>query len=472
MVEAKIRQVMDNNAYYRALLDCFDELGAYGTCALHVQDSPDKVVRFTPYTIGSYWVAQNPERRVDTFYRQFRWQVRQIVTKFVADPSKDNHPDWEKVSPAVRSAWRNDNLELWVEVINAIESNPMPRGLVGAQAKAVSSVYYERGGNPSALLDQKGYSKFPVHVARWRTTDEDVWGWAPSMDCLGDARALQLQQKRKAQAIDKQIDPPLIGDPMLKQQRVSMLPGDVTYVQNSQNTVGLKPVYEVKPDLGGLLADIQETRQRVLDGMYTPIFKMFEALGNSPDRTAAEIYARKEEKLQELGPVVYAVNNELLGPSIQTVFDALVSRSKAAWLTGFGTMLIPPPPKALHGGALQIEYVSVVAQAMQLANVQGINTLADFAMKVSPVRPEIFDKINLDRSVEELGNALGVPASTIVSDDQVAQIRQQRQQQQEQQQQAEQQAQMLATGAKAAKDLSQTPVGDRSALEHLTGTQQ
>ena len=468
-VEEKIRQTFDNAAYYRALLDCFEELCAYGTCALHVQESPDKILRFTPYTIGSYWIAQDPERKVDTFYRQFRWQTRQIVTRFVRNPADDNHPDWGNISPAVKSAWRNQNLETWFEVINAIESNPMPRGIIGAQAKKISSVYYERGGEPDKLLATKGYAKFPVMVARWRTNEEDVWGWSPAMDCLGDARALQLQQKRKAQAIDKQIDPPLVGDPALRQQRVSSLPGDVTYVANSQNTIGLKPLYEVKPDISGLLADITETKQRVEAAMYTPVFKMFDMLGDRPDRTAAEIYARKEEKLQELGPVVYAVNNELLSPSIQYTFDALVARSHAAWTTGFGEMLIPPPPEALQNVALQIEYVSIVAQAMQLANVQGINTLADFAMKVAEVRPDVFDKINLDRSVEELGAALGVPADIMVGDDQVAQVRAQRAQQQQQQQEAEQQQQAVATASQAAKNLSGASVGDKSALEHLVG---
>ena len=48
------------------------------------------------------------------------------------------------------------------------------------------------------------------------------------MDALGDIKQLQLEQKRKAQAIDKNVNPPMIADPSMKNEPASLLPGAVT----------------------------------------------------------------------------------------------------------------------------------------------------------------------------------------------------------------------------------------------------
>lgn len=50
------------------------------------------------------------------------------------------------------------------------------------------------------------------------------------MLALGPVKALQLLQKRKSQLIDKATNPPMVGPTSLKNQRVSLLPGDVTYI--------------------------------------------------------------------------------------------------------------------------------------------------------------------------------------------------------------------------------------------------
>ena len=40
---------------------------------------------------------------------------------------------------------------------------------------------------------------------------------------LGDARQLQVQQQRKLEAVDKQIRPPMVGPPSLKNEPASLL---------------------------------------------------------------------------------------------------------------------------------------------------------------------------------------------------------------------------------------------------------
>ncbi len=75
---------------------------------------------------------------------------------------------------------------------------------------------------------------------------EDAYGSnCPGMTALGQVKALQLEQKRKSQLIDKATNPPLVGPSSLKQQRISQLPGAVTYLDQLTGQDGLKPLYMV-----------------------------------------------------------------------------------------------------------------------------------------------------------------------------------------------------------------------------------
>ena len=72
----------------------------------------------------------------------------------------------------------------------------------------------------------------------------------------------------------------------------------------------------------------------------------------------------------------------------------------------------------------------------------GAVATAQFMEQVAPlvqVNPEIFDKLDTDQMVDELAQRMGVPASIIRSDEQVAAIRRQRAEAQ-----AAQQAQAVA----------------------------
>ena len=55
----------------------------------------------------------------------------------------------------------------------------------------------------------------------------DVYGASPGMDALGDCKQLQHQQRRKGQAIDYQVTPPLQVPGQHK--LVDYAPGGITF---------------------------------------------------------------------------------------------------------------------------------------------------------------------------------------------------------------------------------------------------
>lgn len=481
-----VHRILQKSNFYRAMPVFYSEIGCFGTAALGVYEVPfdptarhQALINCIAYTTGEYWCAQNEQGLVDTFFRKYKWTVRQVVEKFVEDPADPDDPGWDNIQPSTKALWRARKWDTWIDIIHVMEPNDAWEArALGTRGMRTRSVYYELGGNPSALLGVKGFHNQPVKVARWDTNSDSVYGHSPAMYCLGDAKQLMVQQKRKMQAIDKQVEPPLIGDAGLKRTTVSQLPGDITWLETAASTTfGLKPLYEVKPDLAAFTAELEDNRKRIRAGMYEDVFQMMRSLDDTLKAgiTATEINARKQEQLLELGPLLDRLTGELLEPVIEDVFDLAVKRSQLAWqhlqrnlpVPKGMELYLPPPPKALQGVKLKIDYISILAQAVRVAEVQGINGVTNYVLQLAAVKPDVIDKVDFDKGIEILAERTGVPPEMIVSDDVVKSIRAQRQKAQAQAAQAQQAGEGAQAMSQAAKNLGQTPVGGGNALDAL-----
>ncbi len=160
-------------------------------------------------------------------------------------------------------------------------------------------------------------------------------------------------------------------------------------------------------------------------------------LSQGPQMTATEVIQRTEEKMRLLGPVLGRLQAEMLQPLIERCYNVLVRNKKFA-----------PAPEFLADSGVEIEYISPLAKAQRLGDVQSAMRLFEMLAPLSQVNPMVFDYVDMDGLAKYIIKVLGVPASTIKSDQQVAQEREARQQQQ--QQMAEQQ-QALETAEAAGK---------------------
>ena len=483
----KARAILARSNFYNCAFEVYREFGVFGIMAMSREwGITESTPHFYPFTIGSYFVGQDKQRRVNTFFRDFMWTVEQIVGKFATGPL-DQEKSWENISIRTKTLWMNDQFDTWIPCTQAIYENLDRSKAPGGGFKADSSgmrfrsVYYERGGEPNRVLKDSynkdkgendkralrlsGFRDFPVFVARWYTNAEDVWGRGPAMDALGDARALQLQQMRKAQAIDKLVEPPMRAHPSLRNQRTSMLPGDVTFVAPEQGQVGFEPVYEIKPDISALLGDIKETQGRIQTMMYSDIFAMFiQADRTGTPITAAEVNARQQEKLLMLGPVLEQLNYEFLNPLHEWLIHTMMQRGE-----------LPPLPKAMRASKVHVVYTSILANAINSITFQSLQSFTGYVGQVAELSQNLQnnpagDKVDWDVAIEEAAKATQIPPAVIRSDDAVGQIRQQRQKAQDAQQQQEAataQAQQMQAHTQGAQNLSQTPLGTGSALDSV-----
>lgn len=463
-VSERMGSVFIKSNLYNVLPTIYGDIGVFGTAAMMIEEDIDEVVRFYSFPIGSYSISTDEKGRVNVFNREFRMTVRQVVSRF-GQMDQNGEIDWSNISLHVRSMWERGQTEQWIEICHTIKPNDeYDSKRLESKFKKFKSCYYEKGqatgtgsyftgqGDDDKVLREMGYDYFPVLVPRWETTGEDQYGTeCPGMVALGDIKALQAMQKKKAQAIEKMVNPPLIGPTSMRSSRASLLPGDVTFADVREGQQGLRPIHELNPRINELVMDIQEYQNRIQRAFYEDLFLM---LANSDRRqiTAREIDERHEEKLLALGPVLEQLNQDLLDPLIDITFLIMERQG-----------LIPEPPEEIQGEELRVEYISIMAQAQKLAGIASIERFAGFAQGTIAVNPEVMDKIDFDQMIDVYGDRLSLQPGIIRPDDKVAQIRQGRADAQAKAQAVEQ----IAMGASAAKDLGTVNMEEDNGMTRL-----
>ena len=452
--ERIIRTILTRSNFYNSASTIYTELGAFGTGALYRRRHPTDIVSFRPFTAGEYVIAEDEFGNVNTLGREFTMSVSQIVEQFVINKI-DGIEDWSNVSKAVKRLWDQKNYDERIEIIHLIQPRRMEeRDLtrpLDPKNKAFMDVYMEKGADGDKLLQEGGFERFPAYCPRWDVLGGDVYGVSPGMEQLGDIKQLQHEQKRKAQAIDKMVNPPMVASLSLKGKPSTVLPGGTTYVDPQQGTQGFQPAYTVQPRINEMMLDIQEVQQRIQRGFYADLFAM---MINSDRRmmTATEVAERHEEKLVLLGPVLQRLNTEFLDPLIEDVF-----------LFAFEAGMLPPPPPAIEGVDLEVKYISLLAQAQEAVAAASIERAFAFAGNLTAVFPEIVDNLDADEAIRNYGEILGTSPEILRDAQEVEAIRAQRREAQ----QAEQQMMQLQQGAQAAKVLSEADTQRPNALTAL-----
>jgi len=439
--------VLAKSNFYAAAHAEFNEISVFGTGAMLIEEDFETVVRFRPFTIGEYYLGANSENRVDCLYRTFTMTAKQMIDEFGID----------KVSEPVKTCYENDNLEERFDVVHCIQpSKTFDSKSKKSEDKPWESVYYEHSGSQDELLRKSGYDEQPFVAPRWETTGVDVLGSnCPGMQGIGDAKMLQKMEEKKIQALEKMVNPPLNAPTNMRNTAATLIPGGVNYVDVQQGQQGLTPVHQVNPDTQGIGMEIRNVEERIRRIFFNDLF--LSILATDKNMTATEVAERTSERLLMLGPVVEKLQYEFLDKIIDRVFS-IAER--------FG--LIPEPPQVLEGMDVKVEYISLLAQAQKMVGTASIEQLAAFVGNLAAVKPDVLDKVNFDEMIDQYGQMLGAPPKVVRADEDVAGIRQKNMQAMQQQQMPEQ----LEKTANGAKTLSETEVGNNSALDQMLGALQ
>jgi len=456
-VSSRMLTLFATTNLYNVLPLVYLDMGIFATAGMAIVPDKRDLFRCFSYPIGSFAIAQDDRGKTSTFTREYELSVEQIVEQFgVLDNGRDI--DWSRISNHVKSLWDSGDYQQSIPLVWMVKRNEQADARkLASKYLPFSSCYWEKGNEERIFLKESGYNNFPIMAPRWDITGEDSYGTdSPGMIALGDIKQLQIMERRKGQAIAKFVDPALKGPSSLRKQKTSLLPGDVTYVDVREGMQGLAPIHEIRLEGVRFLSDdAHGVEYRIQRAFYEDLFLMLarsdDGRGQQP-ATAREIDERHEEKLLALGPVLERTNDELLDPIVDRTFSMMVAAN-----------MIPPPPQELQGVRLKVEYISILSQAQKLVGVTGQDRFLQTTLGLAEVYPQVRNKVNVNKVVNNYADMLGVDPEIVYSDEQADATTQQ-------QAQAAQEAQDAETAqkvAKAARDASQAPVTGDSALNAM-----
>lgn len=444
-VEEVMREFFGRSNWYNNAHTTYRDIAGFGTASMLMEEDMRDGIRSYSFPIGRYALGLDSSLRVDSVYREISMTVWQVIKEF----------GLPAVSRRVKMLYERGAVDERVDILHLIEPNDLyVPGRLGPGGMPWKSVWLELQCEPDQKpLRESGYYEFPNLAPRWDVIGEDTYGIGPGWIALGDAKALQQYEKRKAKLVDKLSDPPTAAPSSLMNRQVSMLPGGLTYVDAVGSGQKVYPIHEIPPQaLPAVENSLQAHERRIADAMYARLWLTITNSSDTTERTAKEIAAREEEKLLQLGPMVTRLHSEFLKPAVLNAYSIL-NRIGA----------LPRPPPEIAGMEMTVDFISTLTQAQKLIGAISIERGLAFIGQMAGVFPNIVDNVDADAAARRYFDATGVPPDMLKEEDQVMAERRARA---EQQMQAEQTA-LAVEQAKAGKMLSESDLGGNNALTQL-----
>lgn len=458
--ERILRKVFHESNFYQSVAQYYYDLVIFGTAVNIVYEDFDNVINCYNPCAGEYYVDIDGKYRPVVLYREFTMTAAAVVDEF----------GYDNCSPSVRQLWDTGGASLTREIIVAHAIEPNTDGRASefgfSDEFAFREVYWEWGNsegtqggasNDPTFLRKKGYYEQPHSTARWDLVGNDPYGRSVGMDGLPGQKQLQVETRRKGQAIDKIVNPPMVADVQLKNQPASLLPGGITYVNGftSSGKPGFASAYNMNFSVKEVSEDLAEVRERLKLIFYNHLFQPISQFETRSNVTAFEIDQRKAESLIMLGPVFTRIDNEALKVWIERTF-AIASRAG----------ILPPPPEEIAGLEISINFVSMLANAQDAIQAASIERCLGLVGNLVGVKPDVMDNIDTDFAIDKYSKLLNNDPRMIRSPEEKAAIREER----AQQQQAANEAAMAEQLSKGAKNLAGADMGGgQNALQAVLG---
>lgn len=450
-----VSAAMHRSNVYAALDQIYLHLGLFGTNAALIVPDPENGLHIHVCDEGAYWLAQNRRGRVVTLMRRIEMTIDNVIEEF----GEGWIPDLLKQRAA------DGKGEEYVTVWNIVCPNDPDKFKDIQASRPFASIYWIEGQHTDAnngVIAIRSFSYNPIIAPRWAIFGASPYGIGCGHIGLADSKQLQALELDKLRLVELEVNPAMSAPASMKGEPIDTGPGGVTYRPDAigggtQNAV--TRLFETREQLQAVLLAIDATEKRLSRIFYSDLFSMLINLNLQPKQmTAREVSELSAEKVALLGPILTRLNTDLLDPLIDAVFALCLENG-----------MIQDAPEAIAGNELKVEYVSSLhVEQMNATRMGGLFKLAEFVGAIAKFFPDVTDKLDADQMVDVAAQSL--TEHGIVRDDKdVAVIREGRARQQAQMVQQEQMAKMIPGAAKAAKDLSETRMGQGSALDGIMG---
>ena len=451
-----LEDVLNKSNFYNAVHSCYLEL-AFGQAALGIFPSGKTGVHFTPFTIGTYYLANGADGNVDTFLREYRMTARQLEEKFGRESlpiNLQNELELDSGSGTLHKVY-------WL-----VEKNPVyEEGKIDKFHMPYSSLYWMENSQEDEWLEIGGFYEWPVPVGRYLVVGNDAYGKGPGWFAEGDSKGLQILEQDDITAVELGIKPPTKSDADTAMGGINLVPGGNTVTEGGGQ---VEPLYNVNVNLQHLSEKVAELAERIKRTYNADLFLMLDNLQDK-SMTAREVLERTQEKMQQLGPMVQRMQFEFISKIIERVYNIL-DRAQM-----FPQPQDPVLQQMMGGEEIKIEYISPLAQAQKLSGLVNIEQAIGFTAQLAQFDPSVLQKVDFITALDKYYDALGAPAAIKRSKEEFEQLQQQKAEaeaQEKQLQQTAMMAQAAAPAAQAAKNATEAANDGNAVLRQWMGIDQ
>lgn len=457
-ITRRCSKVMQKGNIYQATDQVYLHSAVFGTsCCLLLRGEEPGEAFLHLIDEGDYWIAEDRYQRVDTCLRRIEMTLGQAREEFMVSRMPENWCEMMK----------NGKLEERVTVWNLICPNDGTDKFADVGDNPFASVYWMEGGDGNSLkrniLDIRPFGYNPIVCYRHQHCGS-VYGKGIGEMSLPDAKELQKLEEYKLRFIADEITPAQLADASLK-GKVNDFPGGVTYFDGLNGTAAnpVRRLHETRENAAGIQEQIAEVTARLSRMWYNDLFATMMNINATKNKqlTAREVNEIAGEKVTLLGPVLMRMDHDFLTPLTDAIFDI-------QQMDGFISEDEVPEDFLTGETEIGTEYISALyTEAVGNLKKRGIFNVLDVAGMVAQVKPEVVDKIDADRVIDEFGAIYPDAANIIVETKKCQELRAQRAQEQQAAMANAQLAELARNAGTQAKALAETKVGNGSALDAL-----
>lgn len=437
-VTEEVNHVINRSNFYDQIFPSYKSSGVYGTSLLFEEEDIYDDARFYNIPLKQVVVTEDARGRASEYFMEFEYTAKQAATRWdismlseeMQKEIKENAPD-QKHKFILFIAKRNKR------EVQKYDKKNLP----------IEACWIDVKGR--MIVDEGGYNEFPAMIHRFDKRPTITWGFSPAMKALPFARILNAVAKTNLRSMMKLTDPPIALPDNAFIAPFNMNPRAINYYK--KEVMGGKDIFPFgnfgNPQVG--LETIQFYQQEVKRLMYNDTFLAFNNI--TKEMNNPEVMERINEKMTLLGPAVGRYLSEVLNPIVQRTIGILFRKGK-----------LPEPPDELRDNPeYEIDFVGSLAQAQRRSELNTLITGLTMIGQMAPLTPEVMDKVDPDKVVDQVWNITGAPISVLRDDSEIKDIRESRAKQIMQQQQIAQ----MAQGAAVAKDAGAATAGFAKAQE-------
>jgi hypothetical protein len=406
------------------------QLGCYGTGPLWIDEWKGRGMFYKTLHLSEVFIDQDFRGAVDTVHRKFELTARQAREQF----GEENLPP--KIRKALEQEKTCGEKFQFLHIVRPNERYEVER--LDWRGKPIASRYVAI--DEKWMVRKGGYFTMPIAVSRNTVSPGRKYGNSPGMVVIGTQRGLNQIAKTILRAGHKAVDPALAfyddGDiSKLVTKPGGLNPGLV----DSEGRLLVQPI----PQGGNLMIgrEIQESEREVVRDEFLGLF--FKLLTDeSVQRSAAAVLEIAAEKGMLAQDFAEHYETEKLGVGFERELDI-----------GMRAGQIPPMPQVMleAGARPMVVMTNPLARLARAGEAAGWTRAVEVAVQAASAgRPDALDRFNFDVAIPAVAEVLGVRASWMLTDDELAELRRKR----EQDKQSSQMAEVVPDAAGAALDLA------------------